>query len=153
MPSLADLHDTIQATLAGGRLGRPVFLRYLIRGNHDAATIGERLAQTVALAGTWLGQSLATVYTLGSLESGHVSVTLAFEAGATALVAYARTPPADAGVDVLLLGNHGALYHEAGPSEYREEAIGRGSDTHVLNLWLRSLQPHQPEALRPENGS
>ena len=153
MPYLADLHRTIQATLAGGRLGRPVFLRYLIRGSDDAASIRDCLAQAVALAGTWLGQSLATVYTLGSLESGHVSVALAFDAGATALVAYARTPPADAGVDVLLLGNHGALYHESGPSGYPEEATGRGGEAQILKLLLRALQSHQPESLRPENAS
>jgi hypothetical protein len=114
MPSLADLHRTVTATLTSKRLGTPVFVRYLFRGTEDANTVVPRLAQLTAVVRGWLGQTLERVHAVGSTASGQVALTLQFREGGSALVCFARCRPQGWGVDVTVLGNHGALYHDAG---------------------------------------
>jgi len=109
---LAHLHRAVQTTLASKRLGKPVFVRYTLQGQDKAENISARLAQITAVVRQWLGQSVERVYALGSIETGQVSLTLQFKDGATALVSYARGQRD--GADVMALGNHGALYHDAG---------------------------------------
>jgi hypothetical protein len=125
MGPLADLHRAIAATLAGKRLGKPVFVRYLFHGTEDAQAIVPRLVQLTAVVREWLGQSLERIHATGSTASGQVALTLQFREGASALVCFAHDRPHGSGVDVTVLGNHGALYHDAGSA----------------NLW-----PEEPEA-------
>jgi hypothetical protein len=151
MASLADLHRAVQKTLASGRLGQPVFLRYLVRGSEGGEAIRERMAQCIALAREWLHQSLVSVYAVGSPESCQVSLTLEFDGGATALLGYASTPPQDAGVDLLLLGNHGALYHEAAASVHAEEAQRSDADADIQAVLQRALHSGRPEPFAEES--
>jgi hypothetical protein len=122
MPSLADLHRTVRTTLAGKRLGRPVFVRYTLHGPEPASAVVPRLAQLTAVVRDWLGQPLERVHAIGSADQGQVALTLQFREGATALVSFARGRPSGPGADVMVLGNHGALYHDAGSANPWDEA-------------------------------
>jgi hypothetical protein len=131
MPALADLHRAIADTLTGKRLGQPVFVRYLFQGTDAAKAIVPRLAQLTAAVREWLGQTLERIHADGSAESGQVSLTLQFREGGSALVCFARCRPGSWSVDVMVLGNHGALYHDAGSA----------------NLWAEEPEaPPQPDA-------
>ena len=105
MPPLADLHRAVQTTLAGKRLGRPVFVRYTLHGPEKAEAVVPRLAQLVVVVRGWLGQPPERVYAVGSPADGQVSLTLQFRDGATALVSFARGQPPGAGADVTVFGN------------------------------------------------
>jgi predicted dehydrogenase len=113
MTTLADLHQAVHDALASGRLGTPVFVRY-----HGQATASTRLvpqlARMAAAARTWLAQDLRHIHALGSVAAGAVSVTLEFKGGATAVVSAATRTGRESLVDILVLGNRGALYHDAG---------------------------------------
>jgi hypothetical protein len=130
MSTLADLHCAIQATLAEKRLGKPVFVRYLFQGPDEVKVIVPRLAQLTAAVREWLGQTLERVHAVGSVDSGQVALTLQFREGGSALVCFARGKSQGSGVDVTVLGNHGALYHDAGSG----------------NLWAEEAEaPPQPD--------
>src|SRR5262249_38912355 len=107
MTTLADLHRAVQATLASKRLGRPVFVRYLLHGPDRATAALPRLAQLTAAVRDWIGQSLERVHAVGSPKAGQVSLTLEFSGGATALVCWASSTAAGYGIDLTVLGNHG----------------------------------------------
>src|SRR5262249_37340154 len=111
--TLSDLHRAVQFTLASNRLGQPVFVRYLLQTLDSPETIVPRLAQITATVRDWLGQPLDRLYAIGTIDSGQISLTLQFRNGSTALVGFARGEPCGNGAELLVLGNQGAIYHEA----------------------------------------
>jgi hypothetical protein len=142
MTTLADLHQAVQTTLANRRLGQPVFVRYLLHTREPADTLLLRLAQFTAVVRDWLAQPLDRLYALGSPESGHVSLTLQFRHGATALVTLAHAASGEEGADLLILGNHGALYHDAGSTVLWDV---RPVDPTLLAAIERALRSGGPE--------
>jgi hypothetical protein len=110
MATLAEVHGTVEATLATGRLGQPVFVRYLIQGAERDEAILAVLVRAADAARRWLDQSLTQLHAIGSLENGQVSATLQFDRGASAQITFARGSYRQ--LDLMVLGNHGALYHE-----------------------------------------
>jgi hypothetical protein len=150
MGQLADLHRTVQATLASKRLGQPVFVRYTIQGLDKAEAILPRLAHTAGTVKDWFGQPLTRVYAVGSVESGHVALTLSFRDGATALVSFAHGQPRGDGVDLMVLGNHGAIYHDAASAQLWDEpaaASGDKPDPVITGAVERALRSGKPEAV------
>jgi hypothetical protein len=148
MTALANLHNAVQATLASQRLGRPVFVRYLVQTPDKAETIVPRLAQVTTTVREWLGQPLERLYAVGTVESGQVSLTLQFRDGATALVGFARGQPRGSGIDLMVLANHGAIYHDAGSTQLWDEAVavaGAPTDARLLAAIERSLRSGKPE--------
>ena len=148
MTTLADLHRAVQSTLASKRLGRPVFVRYLFCGPDKADAALPRLAQLTAAVRDWLGQPLERVHAAGTPRGGQVSLTLELRGGATALVSWAAAPPRSDGIDLTVLGNRGALYHDAGAARLGgEAALGPAGtpDKALLALLERALRSGRPE--------
>jgi hypothetical protein len=121
MTSCADLHLAVETTLASGRLGRPVFVRYLVQSRDPGETVIPRLARLLCVIRAWLGQPLERLYGVGSAAAGQVSLTVQFRDGATALITFSRGQPGGAGVDLLVLGNHGSLAFDAENDAFWEE--------------------------------
>jgi predicted dehydrogenase len=113
MSSPADLHRAVKATLASGRLGTPVFVRYHLQSQEGALKAQPLLAQATDAVEGWMGRPAARAQVLGAARGGHVCTLLEFRGGPTALVSWARGPARGTGVDLIVLGNRGALYHEA----------------------------------------
>jgi hypothetical protein len=113
MNAIAELHHAVQTAIAGKRLGKPVFVRYLLTCP-DKIPLVARLACITAVVRGWLGQTLENIQAIGSAAAGQVSLTLQFREGGSALVSVSRGQRLGDGVDLLVLGNHGALYHDAG---------------------------------------
>lgn len=131
MTTLADLHQAVQATLASQRLGKPVFVRYLWQGQEvpgGALADMPKLAQLTGMIGEWLGQTPSRLSVLRSQEAirQHVTVTLQFPEGATALVSCVRGQPQPGGVDCTVIGNRGSLYFGM---DAAGESIRDGSQT------------------------
>jgi predicted dehydrogenase len=106
----ADLQRAVQAALAAGRLGTPVFVRCHLQ-QQQAKAAGRRLAQVREVVQGWLGAKPAREYRLGDSSAGHACAMIEYGGGPTALISTSAAA-ADNGVEVLLLGNRGALYHE-----------------------------------------
>jgi hypothetical protein len=151
MSTLADLHRAVQSTLAGKRLGTPVFVRYQLTSQDRADAVLPRLAHLVAVVRSWLNQPLERVYALGTPKSGQVALTIECRGGATALVSWASCPPSGDGVDLLLLGNRGAMYHDAGSSRlWSDGALGPADppDKELLALLQRAVKSGRPEPVK-----
>ena len=116
MAFLTHTHAAIQAALASGRIGQPVFVRYHLDGlTADAWSIQE-IADTV---GAWLGQGEVRAIAAGSAEQP--GVFLQFANGTTALVSFTVRLEPGAGLDLTVLGTQGAIYH---PCETGTDALG-----------------------------
>ena len=82
-----------------------------------------------------------------------MSLTLQFRDGATALVSFARGQPRGDGVDLMVLGNHGALYHDAGSAQLWDEPADDWPDRpdpDLLAAIERALRSGKPEPLGRE---
>jgi hypothetical protein len=148
MLSLTDLHQVVVTTLGSRRLGQPVFVRYLLQTSEPGDTLLSCLAQLTSLVVDWLGQPLDRLYALGSVKNGHVCLTLQLREGATALVGVTHVPLRGEGADLLILGNRGALYHEAGKTALQDDEISWDAgpvDLALVALIDRSLHSGKPE--------
>lgn len=150
MITFADLHRAVQSTIASKRLGRPVFVRYTLQGQDKPETIVPRLAQVTAAVRDWLGQPLDRLYATGTVKGGQISLTLQFRDGGTAQVSYARGQSRGSGVDLLVLGNHGAIYHDAGSANLWDEPatpLAESPDATLQALIERALKSGKPEPI------
>lgn len=123
MTTLADLHHAVQAALASKRLGQPVFVRCTLQGTDKAEAVVPRLARLTAMVRDWMGQPLDRVYAVGSVAEGQVALTLQFRTGGTAAVSFAHGQPRGDSVDLMVIGNHGAIYHDGGSANLWDEPL------------------------------
>jgi hypothetical protein len=148
MPALGDLHRAVQATLASKRIGQPVFVRCTVQGNDTPDAVVPRLAGITARVQEWVDQPIDRVYALGKVADGQISLTLRFRGGASAQISYARSQPRGDGLDLMILGNHGAVYHDAGSANLWDEPVGPAegaADARVRAVIDRALQSGKPE--------
>lgn len=148
MLSLGDLHRAVQATLASKRLGAPVFVRYLLRSPEKPVAAPAQLAWIADIVRSWLGQPLDRIYAQGQSKNGHLDLTLEFRHGGTALIHWSAVSQAQAtDANVMVLGNHGAAYHE-GDVNYSLPPIKRGGDgAELIEVIERALRSGRPEAV------
>ncbi len=150
MTTLADLHRAVQSTLASKRLGQTVFVRYLLHNQDRPDAALPRLAQLTAAVREWVGQPLERVYAVGAPKSGQVSLTLEFHGGATALVSWAAAPHRGDGIDLTVVGNRGALYHDAGSARLADAGAlppAGAADKSLLAVLERAVRSGRPETL------
>jgi hypothetical protein len=147
MNSAADLHRAVQAALASKRLGTLVFVRYLFHS--QAKAVPARLTQAVMKVRDWFGQPLERVYALGSVKERHITLTLEFRGSATAQVSWAGTTAAGPGIDLMVVGNHGTLYHDVGSANTWDApdavAAEPPADKDLQALIERALRSGRPE--------
>src|SRR5262249_11332429 len=146
--TLADLHRAVQSTLQSKPLGRTVFVRYSLFSQDRADAALARLAQLSAAVRDWIGQPLERLHAIGSAKTGSVSLTLEFRSGGTALVSWASSPPRGDGLDLMVIGNRGAIYHDTGSARLWDEGpLGAPevSDKELLALIERAVRSGRPE--------
>ena len=114
--SLADLHRAVNDTLATGRIGRPVFVRYSLYGLNPNRRLIDGVSALAATAMRWVGAQVESITAVGSDTAGQISATLVFKSGESASLTSGRAAGPGSGVDLMILGSHGALYHDAGTS-------------------------------------
>lgn len=148
MTSLAELHQAVERNLASKRLGSVVFVRYLLNSQAKADTAVNQLALLADAVRGWTGQAVHRVYAIGSPRSGQVSLTVEFRGGATANITWTRSLGRGLGVDLFVLGNHGAMYHDAGTDPLWDEAatpLAGRPNQELVALIDRALRSHRPE--------
>lgn len=148
MTTLADFHRAVQTTIASKRLGTPVFARYLYHSPLKGQAVLTRLAKTTAAVRDWLNTPLERILAQGSSASRHVTLTLEFRGGLAAVVTWIGTSGRGAGVDLTLLGNHGALYHDSGDGHLWDDAFAAddAAPDRDLLAWIeRALKSSRPE--------
>lgn len=148
MTTLADLHRAVQTTLASKRLGTPVFARYQFHAALKGQAVVARLAKSAATVRDWFNVPVERVFAQGSVASRHITLLLEMRGGLTAVVTWVGTPGRAAGVDLMLLGNHGALYHDAGDAPLYDIALAADDtppDRDLVALIERAIKSGRPE--------
>jgi hypothetical protein len=118
----ADLHRAVAAAIAGKHLGRPVFVRYTVQSADVGASAIDRAARTAGVVAGWIGEPIDRIFAVGSARDGCIALTLEFPGPATAAVCLVRSRPRGAGIDLMIVGNHGAAYFDSGAAEPWDQA-------------------------------
>jgi hypothetical protein len=147
MTTFTDLDRAVHQALAGGRLGPVVFVRCLVQSPDAPDTALPTLVRAATSIRGWLGQPVVRVYALASPDGSQVSLTLEFRDGGTALVSWSHGPPRGDGVDLMVLGSRGALYHDAGAAEPWDgaAAFAPGTDAGLRSAIEQALRSGRPE--------
>jgi hypothetical protein len=132
---LLSLQQAVQAALDARHVGVPVFVRWVAQTASDGDELTEALGEAVAVAGSWLGAPVRSVYVQGRgrrpspASAGQITATVQYAGGQSALVSVSPTPAEGAPrLDLMLLGNTGALYHDgSGLSPAQLAAVGTPS--------------------------
>jgi hypothetical protein len=110
MAKSRDLDDAVQEVIKAGQIGQPVFVRCLIGVPDDREEQLKLLVDSVMTIQGWVGQPIERLYAVGALGSS-LSLHVAFRNGASSLISGQSTGRWIA--DLIILGNHGALYRDA----------------------------------------
>jgi hypothetical protein len=144
---LLSLQHAVQAALDAGHVGVPVFVRCVAQTAPDRDALPQALYEALAVAGSWLGAPARRVYVQESgaeathgHPAGEITATVEYAGGQSALVSASPTP-ADGvpRIDLMLLGNTGALYHD-GSALSPAQVVALGAPSREL--------PALPGALR-----
>ena len=154
------LNQTVSGTLAGGRAGAPLFVRWTAAAAQDTAELKTLLAEMSAYAESWLSAKPRRIYATGSADSGHLSLALEFETGESAVLAItlAHDHPS---MNLAILGARGSIFHTDSQVTARAESPATGMDERMQPSTLlstsqmvaaidKSLFSKQPVTLSPE---
>lgn len=111
MDSLELLDRTARAAIEADRIGKPVFVRCLVVSADDGNRFA-KLTRAVETVSAWLSSTVHRLYAVRSPGPAQWTLLLEFESGSTALVSTVTSSPGGAAVDLIVLGNRGALYFD-----------------------------------------
>jgi hypothetical protein len=138
---LLSLQQAVQAALDARHVGVPVFVRWVAQTAGDGDELTEALGEAVAVASSWLGAPVRSVYVQGRgrrgrrafgrgaagaggrapgspASAGQITATVQYAGGQSALVSVSAAPVRATHasplprLDQILLGNTGALSHD-----------------------------------------
>ena len=151
------LNETVSETLANGRVGVPVFVRWTAAAAKSSDELKPLLAEMCGYAGSWLATGPRRLYANGAEAQGHLSLSLEFENGSSALLAVTLSNGRPF-MSLVILGARGAIYHS--DTEILPRADGGGEDevagmrqaqnlasSDTLAAIDRSLTANEPVAL------
>src|SRR5262249_25950489 len=150
MASRADLHAAIAAAIAGGRIGTPVFIRYLL---HTSNT-NERIEQLRAIVNDWMKHALEPCLEIRTQNTSDKSECLQSD---RSLALVSITPNADhiEAADITVLGTHGAIYFPAEfPPSFQDEPSAETTSSKLISnqsygvLLVTGSHTHQEDYAR-----
>lgn len=148
MGTLTDLHRAVASVLRSKQIGVPVFVRYTLHLADEKQELQAPLLHLAEVVRGWMDQTLARVFMTKAGEEVQLCLTMEFAGGATAIATVVHHTAEPSSADLILFGNHGAVYHEAGfvtadlpkdtkPDKNLQQAVERS---------LRSKKPERLEA-------
>lgn len=138
MDYLTTLNQSVTTTLAANRIGAPVFVRWTAATAGSAAELKPHLATMAIHAARWLNGELGRLYATGDTGRGHLSLTLEYTSGSSALLALtlAHGRPH---VSLAIFGNQGAIYHSDFIVPARDGSLARHSPGANAAAEIRSI--------------
>ena len=107
------IYETVKEIVDSGRVGIPVFMRCTAQVAPETEPLEDVLVRMLAMSCSWLGASPLRVYARNDRNWTQVSAAVEYAGGQTSIVSVNTAPGVAPRLDFMLLGNKGALYHDA----------------------------------------
>ena len=111
---MQQLYQTIEEIINTGHVGTPVFVRCTAQISPQQEDMNDVLARVLSMAFSWLRASPRKVYAQSGDSSRKITATVQCLGGQTAVVSVSAMSDTAPKVDIMMLGNRGALYHDGG---------------------------------------
>ncbi len=141
---------SIQNVIETGRIGSPVFLRCALQVGNETdsgskASLLHPLAVVASLANGWMPSKPENVYAQGDAEATQVTLMVKYRGGQLALLSVNRVETGT-GVDMMLVGNKGVIYHETPTGRHRfgVQPFKLGETGELTNIISQSLETGTP---------
>ena len=148
------LNQAVREALKSGQIGQPVFVRVTVTLAPVEADGWAAVGALVPVVQEWVGGPIQRVYAVESSGHRHAALALQFRNGASALLSSVSPATGDPGLDVLILGNRGGIYHEGltcGPAPGALlPAPAERADNAIRKVIETAFRTGQPQAVPPE---
>jgi hypothetical protein len=133
------LYQTIKEIIDAGRVGTPVFVRFTAQIIPSDDHIIDTLGRILSVIGSWLTAIPIRVYVQHRENTAQVTASVEYEGGQTAIVSVGITSGLSSRIDIMMLGNKGALYHDG-----EDMPPGFDMDTDLVSIpeWLMDAIEH-----------
>ncbi len=113
MDARGALRRVVQEAIDTKRLGQPQFMRCVARAS-DGGSLGSVLDALVSMGESWFGSPAATRTRRGEGSGVYLTEMSTWDTGQSAVVTVsASAGPTPAGIDLMVVGSRGTLYHQA----------------------------------------
>ena len=130
------LYQTIKEIIDAGRVGTPVFVRFIIQTIPIDEHIIDILARTLVMTGSWFTSIPIRIYVQHKENTAQVTASVEYTSGQTAIVSVNISNAFTSRVDLMILGNKGALYHDG---EVTPSGFDFGAEPLTVPEWLTDI--------------
>ena len=144
---MQSLQQSVQSVINEGRIGSPVFLRCMLQIPIKGESIAQVTAALAALANTWMPSSPEQIYVQKSADAIQSTAMIQYSGGQTATVSVNCIPPdTETSVDLILIGNKGAIYHETPMGRHRlmKDRIELNGGENLVNVINQAIRTGKP---------
>ena len=107
------LFETVNKILSAGRVGVPVFVRCAVQIAPGVDNIDSVLTRVLTIASSWLQASPIKIYARSSNRASQITVNTKYTGGQTSVLSVNSASGTSSRIDLMLLGNKGAIYLDA----------------------------------------
>ena len=107
------LYQTIKEIIETGRVGTPVFVRFVVQVMPSGEHILDTLARFLVITGLWLTSIPIRVYVQHKENSAQITASVEYTGGQTAIVSVNIANVISSRIDLMMIGNKGAVYQDS----------------------------------------
>jgi len=106
------LYQTVKEIIETGRVGTPVFVRFVVQIMPSGEHILDTLARFLVITGSWLTSIPIKVYVQHRENSAQITASVEYAGGQTAIVSVNIANVISSRIDLMMIGNKGAVYQD-----------------------------------------
>ena len=123
---MQSLQQSIQSVIDSGRIGSPVFLRSMLQLPVTNTNIEHATNILITLANLWIPSAPEFIQSRKSSDNIQLTTMIQYLGGQTSVLSVNRVPTEKtASIDLQMIGNKGAIYHETPPHRHHNKEFGR----------------------------
>ena len=107
------LYQKIKEIIDTGRVGTPVFVRFVVQITPSSEHILDTLARFLVITGSWLTSIPVRVYVQHKENSAQITASVEYTGGQTAIVSVNIANVISSRIDLMMIGNKGAVYQDS----------------------------------------
>ncbi len=147
---MESVRKSVQTVIESGRIGSPVFLRCALQVANESdmwskVSLLEPVTVVARVANGWMPSKPEHIYAQGDAEGTQLTLMVKYTGGEIALLNVNRVEK-EPGVDIMLVGNRGVIYHETPTGRHRlgVQALDFGGSGELTAVISRALESGQP---------
>ncbi len=144
------LYQTIKEIINTGKVGVPVFVRCVVQILPKSEYLIDTLARILMMTGNWMEALPIKVYVQFRESKMQITASVQYTGGQNAIISVNTAPNVSPRIDLMMLGNKGALYHDGAsiPPGFEFNFDPITIPEWLINALRKSINSGKPEIIR-----